>query len=121
MQPDLVIGHSMGGRTAAGRPERLRRSAGDRHPRTVDGAIDRPGAAWLSLDAAATEALSRTPPQVTVGIYNRGDRRQPDRTNVELIARVRAPLRFVGSHQSPRTIGHGCRFAAGVRSGSWPI
>ncbi len=97
VQPDLVIGHSMGEVVAGALTpaEGLRVTA--TRARLMAPLSGQGGMALLGLDAAATEALIADYPQVTVGIYNSprqtviaGPTEQID----ELIARVRAQNRF---------------------------
>ncbi|WP_079030954.1 phthiocerol type I polyketide synthase PpsB [Mycobacterium tuberculosis] len=101
VQPDLVIGHSMGEVAAAVVAGALTPAAGLRvtatRARLMAPLSGQGGMALLGLDAAATEALIADYPQVTVGIYNSprqtviaGPTEQID----ELIARVRAQNRF---------------------------
>ncbi|CKO17501.1 phenolpthiocerol synthesis type-I polyketide synthase PPSB [Mycobacterium tuberculosis] len=101
VQPDLVIGHSMGEVAAAGVAGALTPAEGLRvtatRARLMAPLSGQGGMALLGLDAAATEALIADYPQVTVGIYNSprqtviaGPTEQID----ELIARVRAQNRF---------------------------
>ncbi|BCR66349.1 phthiocerol/phenolphthiocerol synthesis polyketide synthase type I PpsB [Mycobacterium tuberculosis] len=101
VQPDLVIGHSMGEVAAAVVAGALTPAEGLRvtatRARLMAPLSGQGGMALLGLDAAATEALIADYPQVTVGIYNSprqtviaGPTEQID----ELIARVRAQSRF---------------------------
>ncbi|WP_079075372.1 phthiocerol type I polyketide synthase PpsB [Mycobacterium tuberculosis] len=101
VQPDLVIGHSMGEVPAAVVAGALTPAEGLRvtatRARLMAPLSGQGGMALLGLDAAATEALIADYPQVTVGIYNSprqtviaGPTEQID----ELIARVRAQNRF---------------------------
>ncbi len=101
VQPDLVIGHSMGEVAAAVVARALTPAEGLRvtatRARLMAPLSGQGGMALLGLDAAATEALIADYPQVTVGIYNSprqtviaGPTEQID----ELIARVRAQNRF---------------------------
>ncbi|WP_079068027.1 phthiocerol type I polyketide synthase PpsB [Mycobacterium tuberculosis] len=101
VQPDLVIGHSMGEVAAAVGAGALPPAEGLRvtatRARLMAPLSGQGGMALLGLDAAATEALIADYPQVTVGIYNSprqtviaGPTEQID----ELIARVRAQNRF---------------------------
>ncbi|KBB23940.1 phthiocerol type I polyketide synthase PpsB [Mycobacterium tuberculosis] len=101
VQPDLVIGHSMGEVAAAVVAGALTPAEGLRvtatRARLMAPLSGQGGMALLGLDAAATEALIADYPQVTVGIYNSprqtviaGPTEQID----ELIARVRARDRF---------------------------
>ncbi|WP_079122119.1 phthiocerol type I polyketide synthase PpsB [Mycobacterium tuberculosis] len=101
VQPDLVIGHSMGEVAAAVVAGALTPAEGLRvtatRARLMAPLSGQGGMALLGLDAAATEALIADYPQVTVGIYNSprqtviaGPTEQID----ELIARVRAQNRF---------------------------
>ncbi|AUP56646.1 phthiocerol type I polyketide synthase PpsB [Mycobacterium sp. XDR-29] len=101
VQPDLVIGHSMGEVAAAVVAGALTPVEGLRvtatRARLMAPLSGQGGMALLGLDAAATEALIADYPQVTVGIYNSprqtviaGPTEQID----ELIARVRAQNRF---------------------------
>ncbi|CKS32312.1 phenolpthiocerol synthesis type-I polyketide synthase PPSB [Mycobacterium tuberculosis] len=101
VQPDLVIGHSMGEVAAAVVAGALTPAEGLRvtatRSRLMAPLSGQGGMALLGLDAAATEALIADYPQVTVGIYNSprqtviaGPTEQID----ELIARVRAQNRF---------------------------
>ncbi|KBC70435.1 phthiocerol type I polyketide synthase PpsB [Mycobacterium tuberculosis] len=101
VQPDLVIGHSMGEVAAAVVAGALTPAEGLRvtatRARLMAPLSGQGGMALLELDAAATEALIADYPQVTVGIYNSprqtviaGPTEQID----ELIARVRAQNRF---------------------------
>ncbi|AQO65961.1 phthiocerol type I polyketide synthase PpsB [Mycobacterium tuberculosis] len=101
VQPDLVIGHSMGEVAAAVVAGALTPAEGLRvtatRARLMAPLSGQGGMALLGLDAAATEALIADYPQVTVGIYN-----SPQQTVIagpteqidELIARVRAQNRF---------------------------
>ena len=101
VQPDLVIGHSMGEVAAAVVAGALTPAEGLRvtatRSRLMAPLSGHGGMALLGLDAAATEALIADCPQVTLGIYNSprqtviaGPTQQID----ELIARVRAQNRF---------------------------
>ncbi|KCR57355.1 phthiocerol type I polyketide synthase PpsB [Mycobacterium tuberculosis] len=101
VQPDLVIGHSMGEVAAAVVAGALTPAEGLRvtatRARLMAPLSGQGGMALLGLDAAATEALIADYPQVTVGIYNSprqtviaGPTEQID----ELITRVRAQNRF---------------------------
>ncbi|WP_161550782.1 phthiocerol type I polyketide synthase PpsB [Mycobacterium tuberculosis] len=101
VQPDLVIGHSMGEVAAAVVAGALTPAEGLRvtatRARLMAPLSGQGGMALLGLDAAATEALIADYPQVTVGIYNSprqtviaGPTEQID----ELITRVRARDRF---------------------------
>ncbi len=101
VQPDLVIGHSMGEVAAAVVAGALTPAEGLRvtatRARLMAPLSGQGGMALLGLDAAATEALIADYPQVTVGIYNSprqtviaGPTEQID----ELIARVRTQNRF---------------------------
>ncbi|CKO76593.1 phenolpthiocerol synthesis type-I polyketide synthase PPSB [Mycobacterium tuberculosis] len=101
VQPDLVIGHSMGEVAAAVVAGALTPAEGLRvtatRARLMAPLSGQGGMALLGLDAAATEALIADYPQGTVGIYNSprqtviaGPTEQID----ELIARVRAQNRF---------------------------
>ncbi|WP_072557021.1 phthiocerol type I polyketide synthase PpsB [Mycobacterium tuberculosis] len=101
VQPDLVIGHSMGEVAAAVVAGALTPAEGLRvtatRARLMAPLSGQGGMALLGLDAAATEALIADYPQVTVGIYNSprqtviaGPTEQID----ELIAQVRAQNRF---------------------------
>ncbi|SOJ54348.1 Phthiocerol/phenolphthiocerol synthesis polyketide synthase type I PpsB [Mycobacterium simulans] len=101
VQPDVVIGHSMGEVAAAVVAGALSPAEGLRvtatRSRLMAPLSGQGGMALLELDAAATEALIADYPQVTLGIYNSprqtvisGPTEQID----ELIARVRANDRF---------------------------
>ena len=101
VQPDVVIGHSMGEVAAAVVAGALTPAEGLRvtatRSRLMAPLSGHGGMALLGLDAAATEALIADCPQVTLGIYNSprqtviaGPTQQID----ELIARVRAQNRF---------------------------
>lgn len=101
VQPDMVIGHSMGEVAAAVVAGALTPAEGLRvtatRSRLMGPLSGQGGMALLELDAAATEALIADYPQVTLGIYNSprqtvisGPTEQID----ELIARVRATDRF---------------------------
>ena len=101
VQPDVVIGHSMGEVAAAVVAGALTPSEGLRvtatRSRLMAPLSGQGGMALLELDAAATEALIADYPQVTLGIYNSprqtviaGPTEQID----ELITRVRAGDRF---------------------------
>ena len=101
VQPDLVIGHSMGEVAAAVVAGALTPADGLRvtatRSRLMAPLSGQGGMALLELDAAATEALIADYPQVTLGIYNSprqtviaGPTEQID----ELITRVRARDRF---------------------------
>ena len=101
VQPDLVIGHSMGEVAAAVVAGALTPAEGLRvtatRSRLMAPLSGQGGMALLELDAAATEALIADYPQVTLGIYNSprqtviaGPTKQID----ELITRVRAKARF---------------------------
>ena len=101
VQPDVVIGHSMGEVAAAVVAEALTPAEGLRvtatRSRLMAPLSGQGGMALLELDAAATEALIAGYPQVTLGIYNSprqtviaGPTQQID----ELIALVRAKDRF---------------------------
>jgi phthiocerol/phenolphthiocerol synthesis type-I polyketide synthase A len=101
VQPDLVIGHSMGEVAAAVVAGALTPADGLRvtatRSRLMAPLSGRGGMALLELDAAATETLIADYPQVTLGIYNSprqtvisGPTEQID----ELITRVRAKDRF---------------------------
>ena len=101
VQPDLVIGHSMGEVAAAVVAGALTPAEGLRvtatRSRLMAPLSGQGGMALLELDAAATEALIADYPQVTLGIYNSprqtviaGPTEQID----ELITRVRAKDRF---------------------------
>ena len=103
VQPDLVIGHSMGEVAAAVVAGALTPAEGLRVTATrsrLMAPLSGQGAmAMLGLDAEATEALIADYPQVTLGIYN-----SPRQTVIsgptaqieELIAAVRAQNRFAG-------------------------
>lgn len=101
VQPDLVIGHSMGEVTAAVVAGALTPAQGLRvtatRSRLMAPLSGQGGMALLELDAAAAEALIGDYPQVTLGIYNSprqtviaGPTEQID----ELITIVRAKDRF---------------------------
>ncbi len=101
VQPDLVIGHSMGEVAAAVVAGALTPAEGLRvtatRSRLMAPLSGQGGMAMVALDAAATEALIADHPQVTLGIYNSprqsviaGPTEQID----ELIALVRAQNRF---------------------------
>ncbi|KAL65067.1 phenolpthiocerol synthesis type-I polyketide synthase PpsB [Mycobacterium tuberculosis MD18320] len=101
VQPDLVIGHSMGEVAAAVVAGALTPAEGLRvtatRSRLMAPLSGQGGMALLELDAPTTEALIADFPQVTLGIYNSprqtviaGPTEQID----ELIARVRAQNRF---------------------------
>ncbi len=101
VQPDLVIGHSMGEVAAAVVAGALTAAEGLRvtatRSRLMAPLSGQGGMALLGLDAATTEALIADYPQVTLGIYNSprqtviaGPTEQID----ELITRVRAENRF---------------------------
>ena len=101
LQPDVVIGHSMGEVAAAVVAGALTPAEGLRVTATrsrLMAPLSGQGAmALLELDAAATETLIADHPQVTLAIYNSprqtviaGPTQQID----ELIARVRAQNRF---------------------------
>ncbi|WP_204807918.1 type I polyketide synthase [Mycobacterium riyadhense] len=101
VQPDLVIGHSMGEVAASVVAGALTPAEGLRvtaiRSRLMAPLSGQGGMALLELDAAATEALIADYPQVTLGIYNSprqtviaGPTEQID----ELIAHVRAQDRF---------------------------
>ena len=101
VQPDLVIGHSMGEVAAAVVAGALTPAEGLRvtatRSRLMAPLSGQGGMALLELDAAATEALIADYPQVTLGIYNSprqtviaGPTEQID----ELITSVRAKDRF---------------------------
>ena len=103
VQPDLVIGHSMGEVAAAVVAGALTPAEGLRvtatRSRLMAPLSGQGGMAMLGLDAAATEALIADFPQVTLGIYNSprqtviaGPTEQID----ELVALVRAQNRFAG-------------------------
>jgi phthiocerol/phenolphthiocerol synthesis type-I polyketide synthase A len=103
VQPDLVIGHSMGEVAAAVVAGALTPAEGLRvtatRSRLMAPLSGQGGMALLELDAAATEALIADYPRVTLGIYNSprqtviaGPTEQID----ELITRVRARDRFAG-------------------------
>ncbi|WP_205877194.1 type I polyketide synthase [Mycobacterium camsae] len=101
VEPDLVIGHSMGEVAAAVVAGALTPAEGLRVTATrarLMAPLSGQGAmALLELDAAATEALIADYPQVTLGIYN--SPRQtvisgPTEQIEELITRVRARDRF---------------------------
>ncbi|OBK23303.1 polyketide synthase [Mycobacterium asiaticum] len=103
VQPDLVIGHSMGEVAAAVVAGALTPAQGLRVTATrarLMAPLSGQGAmALLELDAAATEALIADYPQVTLGIYN--SPRQsvisgPTTEIEELITAVRAQNRFAG-------------------------
>ncbi|CAM4286909.1 Beta-ketoacyl-acyl-carrier-protein synthase I [Mycobacterium basiliense] len=101
VQPDLVIGHSMGEVAAAVVAGALTPAEGLRvtatRSRLMAPLSGQGGMALLELDAAATQALIADYPQVTLGIYN-----SPRQTVIagpagqidELITRVRAKDRF---------------------------
>ncbi|HYB80411.1 MAG TPA: type I polyketide synthase, partial [Mycobacterium sp.] len=101
VQPDLVIGHSMGEVAAAVVAGALTPAEGLRvtatRSRLMAPLSGQGGMALLGLDVAATEALIAEYPQVTLGIYN-----SPRQTVIagptgqidELITRVRAQNRF---------------------------
>jgi phthiocerol/phenolphthiocerol synthesis type-I polyketide synthase A len=101
VQPDLVIGHSMGEVAAAVVAGALTPAEGLRvtatRSRLMAPLSGQGGMALLELDAAATEALIADYPQVTLGIYN-----SPRQTVIagpveqidDLIALVRAKDRF---------------------------
>jgi len=101
VQPDMVIGHSMGEVAAAVVAGALTPAEGLRvtatRSRLMAPLSGQGGMALLELDAAATEALIADYAQVTLGIYN-----SPRQTVIagpidqidELIARVRAKDRF---------------------------
>ncbi|KZS61151.1 polyketide synthase [Mycobacterium ostraviense] len=103
VQPDLVIGHSMGEVAAAVVAGALTPAEGLRvtatRSRLMAPLSGQGGMAMLGLDAAQTEALIADYPQVTLGIYN-----SPRQTVIagptaqidELITRVRAQNRFAG-------------------------
>ncbi len=103
VQPDLVIGHSMGEVAAAVVAGALTPAEGLRvtatRSRLMAPLSGQGGMAMLGLDAPATEALIADYPQVTLGIYN-----SPRQTVIsgptaqidELIATVRAQNRFAG-------------------------
>ncbi len=103
VQPDLVIGHSMGEVAAAVVAGALTPAEGLRvtatRSRLMAPLSGQGGMALLGLDAAQTEALIADYPQVTLGIYN-----SPRQTVIagptaqidELITRVRAQNRFAG-------------------------
>ncbi|AKN15834.1 polyketide synthase [Mycobacterium haemophilum DSM 44634] len=101
VQPDLVIGHSMGEVAAAVVAGALTAAEGLRvtatRSRLMAPLSGQGGMALLELDAAETEGLIADYPQVTLGIYNSprqtviaGPTEQID----ELIDRVRAQNRF---------------------------
>ncbi len=101
VQPDLVIGHSMGEVAAAVVAGTLTPAEGLRvtatRSRLMAPLSGQGGMALLELDAAATEALIADCPEVTLGIYSSprqtviaGPTEQID----ELITRVRAKDRF---------------------------
>jgi phthiocerol/phenolphthiocerol synthesis type-I polyketide synthase A len=101
VQPDVVIGHSMGEVAAAVVAGALTPAEGLRvtatRSRLMAPLSGQGGMALLELDAAATQALIANYPQVTLGIYNSprqnviaGPTEQID----ELIIRVRASDRF---------------------------
>ncbi len=101
VQPDLVIGHSMGEVAAAVVAGALTPAEGLRvtaaRSRLMAPLSGQGGMALLELDATATAALIADYPQVTLGIYNSprqtviaGPTEQID----ELITRVRATDRF---------------------------
>ncbi|MGB9305706.1 MAG: acyltransferase domain-containing protein, partial [Mycobacterium sp.] len=101
VQPDLVVGHSMGEVAAAVVAGALTPAEGLRvtaiRSRLMAPLSGQGGMALLELDAAATKALIADYPQVTLGIYNSprqtvisGPTRQID----ALIAAVRAQDRF---------------------------
>jgi phthiocerol/phenolphthiocerol synthesis type-I polyketide synthase A len=101
IQPDLVIGHSMGEVAAAVVAGALTPAEGLRvtatRSRLMAPLSGQGGMALLELDADATDALIADYPQVTLGIYN-----SPRQTVIagptgqidELIGRVRASDRF---------------------------
>ncbi|BBZ48734.1 type I polyketide synthase [Mycobacterium heidelbergense] len=101
VQPDVVIGHSMGEVAAAVVAGALTPAEGLRvtatRSRLMAPLSGQGGMALLGLDVAATEALIAEYPQVTLGIYN-----SPRQTVIsgptgqidELIARVRGQNRF---------------------------
>ncbi len=103
VQPDLVIGHSMGEVAAAVVAGALTPAEGLRvtatRSRLMAPLSGQGGMALLGLDAAATEALIADYPQVTLGIYN-----SPRQTVIAgpteqidaLIDAVRAQNRFAG-------------------------
>ncbi|KZS73313.1 polyketide synthase [Mycobacterium kansasii] len=103
VQPDLVIGHSMGEVAAAVVAGALTPAEGLRvtatRSRLMAPLSGQGGMAILGLDAAQTEALIADYPQVTLGIYN-----SPRQTVIagptaqidQLITRVRAQNRFAG-------------------------
>jgi len=74
VEPDLVIGHSMGEVAAAVVAGALTAAEGLRvtatRSRLMAPLSGRGGMALLGLDAAATEELIGNHPQVTLGIYN---------------------------------------------------
>lgn len=101
VEPDLVIGHSMGEVAAAVVAGALTPAEGLRvtatRSRLMAPLSGQGGMAMLGLDVAATEALIADYPQVTLGIYNSprqtviaGPAEQID----ELIERVRGQNRF---------------------------
>jgi phthiocerol/phenolphthiocerol synthesis type-I polyketide synthase A len=101
VQPDLVIGHSMGEVAAAVVAGALTPADGLRvtatRSRLMAPLSGQGGMALLELDAAATEALIVDYPQVTLGIYN--SPRQtviagPTEQIAELITRVHTRGRF---------------------------
>ncbi|MCQ4359855.1 type I polyketide synthase [Mycobacterium gordonae] len=103
VEPDLVIGHSMGEVAAAVVAGALTPAEGLRvtatRARLMAPLSGQGGMALLELDAAATEALIADYPQVTLGIYN-----SPRQTVISgpsddidaLIERARAQDRFAG-------------------------
>jgi acyl transferase domain-containing protein len=101
VQPDVVIGHSMGEVAAAVVAGALTAAEGLRvtatRSRLMAPLSGQGGMALLGLDVAATEALIAAYPEVTLGIYN--SPRQtviagPTEQIAELIARERAQNRF---------------------------
>ncbi|MDP7702942.1 type I polyketide synthase [Mycobacterium sp. TY815] len=103
VQPDLVIGHSMGEVAAAVVAGALTPAEGLRvtatRSRLMAPLSGQGGMAMLGLDAEATETLIAGYPEVTLGIYN-----SPRQTVIsgptgqidELVAAVRAQNRFAG-------------------------
>ncbi|CQD10511.1 phenolpthiocerol synthesis type-I polyketide synthase PpsA [Mycobacterium lentiflavum] len=101
VEPDMVIGHSMGEVAAAVVAGVLTPAEGLRvtatRSRLMAPLSGQGGMALLGLDAAATEALIREYPQVTLGIYN-----SPSQTVIsgpteqidELVTRLRGQNRF---------------------------
>ena len=121
VQPDVVIGHSMGEVAAAVVAGALTPAEGLRvtatRSRLMAPLSGQGGMALLELDAAATEALIADYPQVTLGIYNSprqtviagptdADRR------VDRRGRRAEPVRQPGQYRSgPAQSGHGCAAA----------